>query len=42
MYDLVNDPGETKNLSKQQPKLLEELRSAWDDYGTEVSVVLSE
>ena len=42
LYDVVNDPGEMKDLSKQQPELLEELRNAWDDYSTEVGVVLSE
>ena len=42
IYDVVNDPGETKDLSKQQSELLEELRNAWDVYSTEVGVVLSE
>lgn len=42
LYDVDNDPGETKDLSKQQPELLEELRNAWDVYSTEVGVVLSE
>ena len=42
LYDVVNDPGETKDLSNQQSELLEELRNAWDVYSTEVGVVLSE
>jgi arylsulfatase len=41
LYDLAEDPGETRDLAKQQPELLEELRAAWDRYAKDVGVVLT-
>jgi arylsulfatase A-like enzyme len=40
LYNVVKDPGETRNLAKDQPGLLEELKRAWDQYANEVGVVL--
>ncbi len=42
LYDISADPGETTDLSKEQPGLLEKLTAAWDDYAAEVGVVLPE
>jgi arylsulfatase len=41
LYDVVNDPGETRDLSGEQPDTLSELRAAWDRYASDVGVVLS-
>jgi arylsulfatase len=41
LYDVVNDPGETRDLSEEQPDTLSELRAAWDHYASDVGVVLS-
>lgn len=41
LYNTKVDPGETNDLSLDQPDLLNELRDAWDIYGTEVGVVLA-
>ena len=41
LYDLAEDPGETRDLAEQQPELLEELRAAWDRYAKDVGVVLT-
>jgi len=40
LYNVVKDPGETRDLAKDQPGLLEELKRAWDQYANEVGVVL--
>jgi arylsulfatase len=42
LYDTVKDPGETADLSTEQPVILEELRAAWDRYAKDVGVILSE
>ena len=42
LYDISADPGETTDLSKEQPGHLEKLIAAWDDYAVEVGVVLPE
>jgi len=41
LYDVVNDPGETRDLSEEQPDTLRELQTAWDRYAKDVGVVLS-
>lgn len=41
LYDTVNDPGETADLSPKHPAILEELKAAWDRYAKDVGVVLS-
>ena len=35
----LNDPGETNDLSDEQPELLEELKEAWEEYADDVGVV---
>jgi arylsulfatase len=40
LFDVANDPGESKDLSKQMPKKLTALKAAWDEYAAEVGVVL--
>ncbi len=42
LYDTASDPGETRDLSAEQPALLKELQTAWHEYAKEVGVVLSE
>jgi arylsulfatase len=39
LYNIADDPGETHDLSQKQPKKLEQLKSAWDQYADEVGVV---
>ena len=39
LYNVVEDPGETDDLSTANPELLQELQSAWDRYAAEVGVV---
>ncbi len=41
LYNVVNDPGETRDLAKEQPEKMKKLRAAWDGYATDVGVVLS-
>lgn len=41
LYNTVKDPGETTDLSKKRPALLNELKAAWDRYAKNVGVVLS-
>ena len=40
LYDVVNDPGETRNLAADKPEVLEELQAAWERYSKEVGVVV--
>jgi arylsulfatase len=40
LFDVVNDPGETKDISPEMPGKLSELQAAWDEYAREVGVVL--
>ncbi|EEE46611.2 arylsulfatase [Roseibium alexandrii] len=42
LYNVVEDPGETRDLAVEMPDLLEKLRVAWDDYAEEVGVVAAE
>jgi arylsulfatase len=41
LYNLTEDPGETRDLSKEQPAVLQELKAAWDRYAKDVGVVIS-
>jgi arylsulfatase A-like enzyme len=41
LYNTVEDPGETTDLSAQHPELLEELVAGWDQYAEDVGVILS-
>ncbi len=40
LYNLAEDPGETRDLAKQKPRMLKELRTAWESYAKDVGVVL--
>lgn len=40
LFDLTADPGETRDLSPQQPARFQQLKDAWDRYAREVGVVL--
>ncbi len=42
LYNLSDDPGETRDLSKKQPETLKKLQAAWDPYADNVGVVLTE
>ena len=37
MYDLVNDPGQKRNISQEQPAVFERLRTAYGDWFKDVS-----
>ena len=41
LYDLSDDPGETQDLAKQRPDLLEELQAAWREYADDVNLIMS-
>ena len=41
LYNLENDPGETKDLAKEMPEKFSELKKAWKDYADDVGVVLT-
>jgi arylsulfatase len=41
LYNVVDDPGETRDLAKVKPEKLKQLQTAWDRYAKEVGVVLS-
>ena len=41
LYDLAEDPGETRDLSMEQPATLKRLRDAWVRYAEDVGVVLT-
>ena len=40
LYNVKNDPGETKNLAENNTELLDELKEAWGKYSKEVGVIL--
>jgi arylsulfatase len=42
LYDVLNDPGETTDLSATYPEILEDLIAAWDTYAERVGVVMAE
>ena len=39
LYDVVNDPGETRDLAQERPETLQKLQAAWEDYARDVGVV---
>ncbi len=41
LYNLADDPGETRDLAKAQPEKLKKLQAAWDRYADNVGVVLT-
>ena len=41
LYDIVDDPGETRDLAGKLPEKLKELHTAWDRYARDVGVVLT-
>ena len=41
LYNVAIDPGETRDLAKQQPEKLKKLQAEWDRYARDVGVVLS-
>jgi len=41
LYNLVDDPGETRDLAKEQPERLKKLKAAWNRYAKDVGVVLT-
>jgi len=41
LYNVVDDPGETRDLATEQPEMLNDLQAAWDRYAKDVGVVLS-
>jgi arylsulfatase len=42
LYNLADDPGETRDLAQEQPETLKKLQAAWDRYADDVGVVPSE
>jgi arylsulfatase len=42
LYNLAEDPGETNDLTKSHPAILQRLQHAWEDYADEVGVILTE
>ena len=40
LYNVANDPGETRDLAGSQPENLEKLKAAWERYADDVGVVL--
>ncbi len=41
LYNVVGDPGETRDLAKEQPERLKRMQAAWDRYAEDVGVVMS-
>ena len=42
LYNLMNDPGETNDLAKQEPNKLAEMVAAWNEYASENNVIISD
>ena len=42
IFDLSVDPGESKDLSTEEPELRQRLIEAWDEYAREVGVITPE
>ena len=40
LFNLAEDPGETRDLAAEMPELLQELQTAWEQYADEVGVVM--
>ncbi|UCE64867.1 MAG: arylsulfatase [Nitrospirota bacterium] len=41
LYNLADDPGETRDLATEQADKLKQLQAAWDQYAKEVGVILT-
>ena len=41
-FDVVKDPGETKDPAGEMLEILNDLEAAWESYAIEVGVVLTE
>ena len=39
LFNLSKDPGETDDLSKKNPEIMKELKTAWNQYADDVGVV---
>ena len=39
LFNVDKDPGETNDLAREMPELLDTLVSAWDDYAADFGVV---
>jgi arylsulfatase A-like enzyme len=42
LFNVVEDPGEAKDLAQEMPEKLEILKTAWNQYAADVGVVLAE
>lgn len=42
LFNMADDPGETKNVAQDMPQKLEELLACWDEYVVECGVVWGE
>jgi arylsulfatase len=42
LYNLADDPGETRDLANEHPETLKKLQAEWERYAEEVGVVLSQ
>ena len=42
LYDVENDPGETKDLAAKMPEKLDTLKSAWAEYSVDVGIIAAE
>jgi hypothetical protein len=42
LFNVVEDPDESRDLAEEMPNLLEELRAGWERYAEEVGVVPSQ
>jgi len=42
LYNLADDPGETRDLAIEQPETLDQLIAAWNRYAADVGVVLTD
>ena len=42
LYNLADDPGETRDLSSEQPERLKALQAAWKYYAEQVGVILAD
>jgi len=40
LYNVAEDPGETRDLARKQPEMLKKLQAAWDQYANDVGVIL--
>ena len=39
LFNVVEDPGEARDLSQEMPEKLEILKAAWDQYAADVGVI---